>query len=126
MECVDLQDKSVASMFTFGAHSTVMGLHNLKIAGDLVGYACRYMEENTNDDHVSLFLYFGGGNQSPIDRTQGKHFIDNPRTGVKAYDHRLGSQILPSFANGTFVKEVDISSIARPIILQRDWDPQDD
>ncbi|MEX0274227.1 MAG: neutral/alkaline non-lysosomal ceramidase N-terminal domain-containing protein [Flavobacteriaceae bacterium] len=126
IEFVGTDGLSIASMFTFGVHSTVMGLHNLKITGDLAGYASRYIEEHTNPDHISLFLYSGGGDQSPIDRTQDAHLIDHVNTGVKAYGDRLGSQVLPAFQNGVFVQDVSISSIAMPLTLERDWQPQDD
>lgn len=116
---------SIASMVTFGVHSTVMGQHNAMLTGDLAGYTSRYIESNLGNNHISLFLYSGGGDQSPVDRTQDAPFIDHPITGVAAYGERLGEQILPAFEEANFIKSISIESIVAPVPLERDWSPQD-
>lgn len=126
VEFINTSDKSIASIVLFGVHSTVMGQHNLQITGDLAGYASRYIENNTDSGHVSLFIMSGGGDQSPIDRTQGPEDINNNNTGVEAYGNRLGEQVVPEFNNGIFLEEINITTLVFPVPLERDWQDQDD
>ena len=125
IEFINNDNESIASIITFGVHSTVMGQHNPLLTGDLAGYTSRYIENAKGNGHISLFLYTGGGDQSPVDRTQDAPFIDHPVTGVAAYGERLGSQILPAFDEAEFVTSITIESIMVPVPLERDFSPQD-
>ena len=124
IEFINNMDISIASMITFGVHSTVMGQHNDLLTSDLAGNTSKHIENKKGNNHICLFLYTGGGDQSPVDRTQDGRFIDHPVTGVAAYGERLGSQILPAFENATFIESVSMESIVVPVALQRDWSPQ--
>lgn len=126
MEFINQQGQSIASMTTFGVHSTVMGLHNKKITGDLAGYASRHVENAKGNNHVSLFLYTGGGDQSPVVRTQDAPKIDDPVTGPKAFGDRLGSQLIAGFETGSYINDIRIKSDTMLLALQRDFQPKDD
>ena len=86
--------KSIASTLLVAVHSTILGEFNYHVSGDFAGYTSRYLEKHRSDNHVSLWMMGGGGDQSPRHWHQRSDAFLDPKRGPEALGNELGEAII--------------------------------
>ena len=115
-EYFDKNNHSIASTYVIGVHSTILGEFNYHVSGDFAGHTSRHIEESKGADHISLWFYGGGGDQSPrFWHQRSVAFLDQIRS-PKALGSELGNEII-AHSDNYYEDDLEIHSKIYPIRL---------
>lgn len=117
-EFLNANNQSIGSLVLAGVHSTAMGQHNTYVTGDFAGAMSTHIQELRGNDHISLWMMSGGGDQSPEYYHQKTEAFQDAVRSPEGQTRDLSEILVRSMDTAPSLTNIDIKADVEFVELQ--------